>query len=78
MGFTLDEIQHLLTLRVQSARRCEHVKRSAATARERVQERLAALQRMDAILERLMHACDARQVTAECPILEALEPEGRM
>jgi len=78
IGFTLEEIHHLLALRVQSARRCEPVKRSAASARERVRERLAALQRMDTILERLIQACDARQVTEECPILEALEPDGRM
>lgn len=78
MGFTLDEIHHLLALRVQSARRCEPVKRSAASARERVRERLASLQRMDTILERLIHACDARQLTEECPILEALEPDGRI
>ncbi len=77
MGFTLDEIQHLLALRVQSSRRCEPVKRSASAARERVRERLAALRRMDTILERLIDACDARQVTEECPILEALEPDGR-
>jgi Hg(II)-responsive transcriptional regulator len=78
MGFTLEEIHHLLALRVQSGRRCEPVKRSAASARERVRERLTALQRMDTILERLIHACDARQVTEECPILEALEPDGRV
>ncbi|MCC6244230.1 MAG: MerR family DNA-binding protein [Gemmatimonadaceae bacterium] len=47
MGFTLDEIHHLLALRVQSARRCDSVKRSADNARERVRERLAALQRID-------------------------------
>jgi Hg(II)-responsive transcriptional regulator len=77
MGFTLDEIQHLLALRVQSSRRCEPVKRSAAAARARVRERLASLRRMDAILGRLIDACDARRVTEECPILEALEPDGR-
>lgn len=76
MGFTLDEIHDLLALRVPSARRCEPVKRSAVHARERVRERLAALQRMDTILARLIQACDARQVTEECPILAALEPEG--
>lgn len=78
MGFTLDEIHHLLALRVQTARRCEPVKRSAAQAQERVRERLVVLQRMDTILARLIRGCDARQVTDECPILEALEPDGRM
>ncbi len=75
MGFTLDEIRVLLSLRVREQRRCEPVKEAAEVARRRVREHLTALQRMDAVLERLIHACDARAITEECPILAALEPE---
>lgn len=77
MGFTLDEIRALLALRVREQRRCEPVKLSAEVARGRVREQLTALQRMDEVLERLIRACDARDVTEECPILAALEPEER-
>lgn len=78
MGFTLDEIQSLLSLRVRDPRGCESIKRAAEVAQRRVREHLAALQRMDKVLAKLVRACDARTVTEECPILTALEPvEGR-
>lgn len=77
MGFTLDEIRVLLSLRVRAQRRCEPVKRSAEVARRRVREHLTALQRMDEVLEGLIHACDTRAVTEGCPILAALELEER-
>lgn len=77
MGFTLDEIRVLLALRVREQRRCEPVKKSAEAARLRVREHLTALQRMDKVLGQLIHACDKRAVTDECPILSALELEAR-
>jgi DNA-binding transcriptional MerR regulator len=75
MGFTLDEIRALLTLRVREAKRCQAVKLSAAAARTRVREHLETLRRMDAVLGRLIRACDARTTTEECPILSALDPD---
>jgi len=77
MGFTLEEIRTLLALRVRVQRRCEPVRRSAEAARSRIRERLAGLQRIDEALARLIHACEEQVVTDECPILAALEPEGR-
>lgn len=77
MGFTLDEIRALLALRVREHRRCEPVKESAEVARQRVRERLADLRRMDEVLGRLIRACEEHAVTDECPILAALEAEGR-
>lgn len=77
MGFTLDEIRVVLSLRVREQRRCEPVKKSAEVARRRVREHLTALQRMDEVLEGLILACDARAVTEECPILAALALELR-
>lgn len=76
MGFTLDEIRALLSLRVREKRPCEPVKEAAEIARRRVREHLIALQRIDEVLEGLVHACDACEVTEECPILEALELNG--
>ncbi len=73
MGFTLDEIRALLSLRVRERRPCEPIKETAEIARRRVREHLIALQRMDEVLEGLIRACDAHEVTEECPILEALE-----
>lgn len=73
LGFTLDEIRSLLALRVRDQRRCESVKKSAEFVRARVREHLAALQRMDEVLSNLIHACDTRSVTDDCPILSTLD-----
>jgi hypothetical protein len=74
MGFTLDEIRALLTLRVREAKRSQAVKLSAVAAGTRVREHLETLQGMEAVLGRLIRACDARTTTEECPILSALDP----
>lgn len=74
MGFTLDEIRVLLSLRIREPRRCDSVKKSAKVVRERVRERLADLERMNEVLGRLILACDRHDVTDDCPILAALEP----
>ena len=75
LGFTLDEIRALLALRVEEARKCEPVKKSAEKARARVHQQLSELRRLDKALSGLIRACDTRAVTEECPILAALEPE---
>ena len=75
LGFTLDEIRDLLELRVKNGRRCRSVRRAALSTRERVQERLVALQRMRSSLDSLIRACERSEDTDDCPLLSALEPE---
>ncbi len=77
IGFTLDEIRVLLSLRVREPHGCEPVKASAEVARQRIREHLATLRRMDEILDGLLRACDASGETAECPILAALDSDTR-
>ena len=76
LGFTLDEIRELLALRIKNGRRCETVRRAALSTRERVQERLVALQRMRSSLDSLIRACERREETGDCPLLSVLEPES--
>ena len=75
LGFSLNEIQGLLGLRVRHAA-CDAVERKTREKIELVQQKIADLRRMKRTLERLAVACAARRPTDACPILEALEDHG--
>ena len=75
LGFSLNEIQGLLGLRVRHAA-CDAVERKTREKIELVQQKIADLRRMKRTLERLAVACAARRPTDDCPILEALEDHG--
>jgi len=76
LGFSLNEIQDLLGLRVRHAAACDAVERKTREKIELVQQKIADLRRMKRTLERLAVACAARRPTDDCPILEALEDHG--
>jgi MerR family transcriptional regulator, copper efflux regulator len=73
LGFSLNEIQDLLGLRVRHGAACDAVERKTRHKIEVVQQRIRDLQRMKRTLERLAAACAARRPTDDCPILEVLE-----
>jgi len=73
LGFTLEEIEDLLALRVQHARGCGAVEREARGVIARVETRIAELERMRTVLVELVMACEERRATEECPILDLLE-----
>lgn len=73
LGFSLDEIQDLLGLRVRHGAACDAVERQTRQKIEVVHQRIRDLQRMQRTLERLAAACAARRPTDDCPILEVLE-----
>ncbi len=73
LGFSLSEIQELLSLRVRHGAACDTVERKTRSKIEIVQQRIRDLQRMKRTLERLAAACAARRPTDDCPILEVLE-----
>jgi MerR family transcriptional regulator, copper efflux regulator len=73
LGFSLQEIQELLGLRVRHGAACDAVERKTRKKIAVVQQRIHDLQRMRRSLERLAAACAARRPTDECPILDALE-----
>lgn len=75
MGFTLQEIGVLLSLRVRPGGRCRGVEQAAEKARQRVHERLEHLALLDKTLSRLIESCKNGRATDQCPILEALESE---
>ena len=74
LGFTLDEIQELLSL---SASRNVAQVRQAATARlEDVERRIAELARVRNSLRTLIAACPGHGRAEDCPILNALSQES--
>src|SRR2546428_12529174 len=73
LGFSLQEIQELLGLRVRHGAACDTVERTTRQKIEVVQQKIRDFQRMKRTLERLAAACAVRRPTAECPILEVLE-----
>ena len=76
LGFSLQEIQDLLGLRVRHAAACDAVERKTRQKIDVVQQKIRDLQRMKRTLQRLAAACAARRPTGDCPILQALEDHG--
>lgn len=74
LGFTLDEIAELLELRVRPDVSCEAVEHQAIAAMERIDAKLAELDRMRRALARLAATCRTPHPPDECPILTALDP----
>lgn len=76
LGFSLQEIQELLGLRVQHGGACDAVERRTRAKIDVVEQKIRDLVRMRRTLEQLAEACTARRPTDECPILEALADHG--
>lgn len=73
LGFTLQEISDLLDLRVDEVAACGPVEARAREKLEQVGMKIGELRRLERALERLVRACQAREPTSDCPILEELE-----
>lgn len=73
LGFTLEEIAGLLSLRVDSAARCGDVQRRAQAKLTKVEAKLKGLEAMACVLKSLIRSCQAGQPTDRCPILKSLE-----
>lgn len=75
LGFTLKEIGELLSLRVDPATTCADVRVLARTKIDDIEQKLAELQKMKNVLERLARTCRGKGPTSECPILDMLDEE---
>lgn len=73
LGFSLDEIDELLRLRIETDTACDDVKAQAEAKVANIQTKIQALERIQKTLFNLIENCDQRQPTEVCPILEALE-----
>jgi len=71
LGFTLDEIKHLLVLSVGN---CVEIQSLAEVKLEDVQLKIRSLQQLESVLADLVRQCRAHVDKADCPIVEALLP----
>jgi Hg(II)-responsive transcriptional regulator len=72
LGFTLQEIAALLTLQTESTRSCTAVERRASVTLDRIDAKLADLERMRIALAKYVTACRDRRSLDACPLLAAL------
>jgi Hg(II)-responsive transcriptional regulator len=72
LGFQLEEIAELLSLRIEHGGACSAVEAKTKAKIDTVDGKIRELQRMRSVLANLVAACEAREVTADCPILETL------
>ena len=76
LGFTLDEIEDLLELRVEDADSCAAVAEATQAKLRSVEAKIRELERLRAVLSGLARSCEERERTSECPVLEVLEEGG--
>ena len=77
LGFSLQEIGELLSLRRQSEVSCVEVRRRAETKVSDIETKIKDLQKMKKALMSLIGSCVASNPLTECPILRAFEAEEK-
>ncbi len=73
LGFSLREIDELLSLRADPATDAGDVRKRATAKLEEVDRKLAQLERIRAALEELVAACPGQGALRSCSIMEVLE-----
>jgi Hg(II)-responsive transcriptional regulator len=73
LGFTLREIAVLLTLSVHSTDVCQDVRQRAESKIQEIDTKISAFYVIRQALQQLITACNERQLTKTCPLLDALQ-----
>lgn len=73
LGFTLSEIQELLSLRSANDRKAEEVRRQAQSKVCEIDAKISALEAIRQVLTELICECSADAPVDACPILTALD-----
>jgi MerR family mercuric resistance operon transcriptional regulator len=71
LGFSLDEIADLLKL--EDGTHCSEATSLAEHKLKDIQDKLAGLQRMEAVLTQLVCACHSRMGNVSCPLIASLQ-----
>lgn len=77
LGFTLKEIQDLLSLRASPRARCADVRNRAEAKVRDIDEKMHTLAAIRKALTRLIGECSGKGPVTECPILDALDSENK-
>lgn len=73
LGFSLEEIQELLTLRVTRGKSCADLQSRAQTKLVQIDEKIRSLRAMRKALTQVTTACPGKGPLTECSILDALD-----
>ena len=73
LGFSLREIQELLSLRASPRAKCATIYTQAQEKIQDIDQKIKTLRSMRQALAKLMRECQARGPISACPILEALD-----
>lgn len=73
LGFSLSEIQELLSLRATPRSHCGQVRVRAEAKLKNIQAKIRLLRAMRRALSRLVAQCSGKGPVSECPILESLD-----
>lgn len=72
LGFSLDEIKELMTMRANAEAKCGDAGAQAERKMAEIEEKIRTLQAMKRSLRQLADACRMEAPIAECPILRGL------
>lgn len=70
LGFTLNEIKQLLSLRIDTSTSCAEVKAKSEEKITDIDRKLATLERMRRALVEITRTCSGAGPTSDCPILD--------
>ncbi len=73
LGFTLEEIKELLSLRAAPGTDCADVRNRAEVKVQDIDNKVRTLRAMRTALTRLIGECSGKGPVTQCPILEALD-----
>ena len=73
LGFSLKEINELLSLKLDPGTSCSEVRKKAEIKIEDIEGKIKTLRKMKKALLKLTKICSGSGPVSECPILEALE-----
>lgn len=73
LGFSLNEINELLSLRLDNKTPSYEIKKRARQKIQNIEEKILILQQMKLSLTDLFEACSGCGPVSQCPIMEALE-----
>ena len=76
MGFTLKEIQELLSIHHTSTQSCGEVRKRAQQKLQQVNGKLQELKQLEKVLKKLVRDCDEHQPDELCPIFMSLTSKG--
>ncbi|MFQ5572572.1 MAG: MerR family DNA-binding protein, partial [Rhodothermales bacterium] len=73
IGFSLREIDALLSLRVDTHTTCADVQKRAEEKMIEIEEKIRKLERVKQAIQRMVVLCDTEKAVRDCPFLEALD-----